>query len=395
MKIFSRFIAVSLAIMIPAIASAQMSLEIESDEDSRGASFADSVRLQRLSHNYFNEALYRHERKLIRQERNSLEVNAALQGSMTQLSDSWVETSGGDNTVTLLSSVNIRHIFKKNDFTLTSFFAAKFGYYHVVLEEKLSNGDVVDDPVWFKNQDEFQFSITPSLKLSDNWSYGATVKFRSQFAKGYVSSNSQKDFHLKSDFMSPGYLDVSGGLIYKSPNEKYPFTVSLSPVALSAVYVKSKEVRENAQYKYKDHESNKPTYVEPYGVAPTSTSKYEGGFSVQVDYDKFFGKNDFLRYTTSLFSFYGWMSQVTGKNIYKNADEYEAALDEWGVDKTGTIPMLSIHPTVRWENKINIRASKFITTTLSYQMYYNRAQNTKIQSQTLLSVGLAYTFRSK
>ncbi len=57
--------------------------------------------------------------------------------------------------------------------------------------------------------------------------------------------------------------------------------------------------------------------------------------------------------------------------------------------------MLAIHPTVRWENTIEIKATRFLSTVLSFQLYYNRAQHLDVQTQTLLSVGLSYTFKNK
>lgn len=50
---------------------------------------------------------------------------------------------------------------------------------------------------------------------------------------------------------------------------------------------------------------------------------------------------------------------------------------------------------MRWENKIDIKATKYLTTNFSFQLYYNRAQNTSVQTETLLSVGLTYTFKNK
>ncbi|MDE7344879.1 MAG: DUF3078 domain-containing protein, partial [Alistipes sp.] len=58
-------------------------------------------------------------------------------------------------------------------------------------------------------------------------------------------------------------------------------------------------------------------------------------------------------------------------------------------------PNLPIHPTVRWTNTIDIKATKYLSTTLSFELYYNRAQNVDVQTKTLLSVGLAYTFKNK
>ncbi len=394
MKTYLRLLVLFIA-LTPLGANAQMDIDNVANRSNRNVSFADSVRLQSLSVDYFSPSRYRYERHLIRQERNTIEITSSLTGSMTNLNDPWIETSGGDNSITLLASLTLKHVFTKDKFSLTTSFSGKFGYYRLVLDNTADDGSVVQTPTWFKNQDEVWLSVTPSLKMSDNWSYGATVKFRTQFADGYVSSSSQEDYNLKSTFLAPGYLDISGGLIYKSPSDKFPFEISLSPVAMSAVYVTSSEVKDNAQYSYGNPESTTSAYVEPYGVSPYQSSVYEGGSSIQIEYDKYFGKSKFLRYTTTLYSFYGWMSQLTSENIYSDTDEYESALSDWNSDQSGIKPSLSISPTVRWENKIEIKATELITTSLNFQLYYNKSQNYKIQTQTLLGVGLAYTFKNK
>ncbi len=390
-KLFALFLA-----LIPLSAQAQMEIDNVANKGNRNVSFADSIRIQNLSSvDYFSRAKYRYERQQIRKERNSLQITSSLTGSMTNLNDPWVETSGGDNSITLLALVTLKHVYTKNLFSLTTSFSGKFGYYRVVLDQTLDDGTVDQVPTWYKNQDEVWLSVTPSLKMSDNWSYGATIKFRTQFADGYLSSGSQNSYNLKSTFLSPGYLDISGGLIYKSPNAKWPFEISLSPLALSAIYVTSEAVRDNAQYSYLNPESNSSSYVEPYGVSPSERSEYEGGSSIQIEYNKTFGKKKFLTYDTTLYSFYGWMSQLTYSNIYGNVDDYEEALDEWNSNADIAKPMLSIRPTVRWENKISIKATNLITTSISCQLYYNKSQNYSIQTQTLLSVGLSYTFKNK
>ena len=107
--------------------------------------------------------------------------------------------------------------------------------------------------------------------------------------------------------------------------------------------------------------------------------RYEGGSSIQIDFDKTFGQKGVFRYRTTLYSFYGWINQVAQQNLsQKNGIQYE-----------------SIVPTVRWENTIDIKASKYISTQLYFQLYYNKAQNLKVQTQTVLGVGLAYTFKNK
>ena len=107
--------------------------------------------------------------------------------------------------------------------------------------------------------------------------------------------------------------------------------------------------------------------------------RYEGGSSIQIDFDKTFGQKGIFRYRTTLYSFYGWINQVSQQNLSKkNGVQYE-----------------SIAPTVRWENTIDIKATKYFSTQFYFQLYYNKAQNAKIQTQTVLGVGLAYTFKNK
>ncbi len=393
-----RHITTTLLVLMPIVTWAQMEIEIEPKSGGGRSpfnSFRDSIRMQSVVHDYFSAARYRHERSLIRKERNPIDVTVALQGSMTNLSESWVETSGGDNTVTLLASVYAKHTFKLNDFSIESALSALFGYYRLVLESTNDDASIERNPVWYKNQDEVQISITPSYKFSENWSYGANVKFRTQFTKGYLSSSSQAEYNLMSAFLSPGYLDISGGLIYYKEKAKNPIKLSLSPIAMSATYVTNETVRENSQYKYLEPTTDNYAYNEPYGVNHNIRSNYEGGSAIQIDYERSFGKKSFLKYTTSLYSFYGWMTQISYKNIYSSISSYDSAIEEWNSTNEGIKPILSLRPTVRWENRVEIKAHRLLSTTVNFQLYYNRAQNYKVQTQTLLSVGLLYNFKTK
>ena len=89
----------------------------------------------------------------------------------------------------------------------------------------------------------------------------------------------------------------------------------------------------------------------------------------------------FLRYRTTLYSFYGWITDIGQKNKISDYSEYRIAYDDW-VEKGSDIktkPRLPIHPIVRWENTIDIKATKYLD----------------VQTRTLLSVGLTYTFKNK
>lgn len=397
------FALVALVAAMPA--RAQFTIDrVEPKKESINFTTADTLKKTTADTEYFSRARYRAERAAIRKERNTLEITSGLQGTLTSYNDPWVDVSGGDNSIAIVASLYLNHKFTKNLFSVETKFEGKFGYNRMKVEMPMfdaATGDAMVDEagnqlmdregIWFKNQDEFSIQISPSWKMSKNWSYGATFKFRSQIAKGYVSRTEQERKDLKSSFMTPGYLDLSVGLKYACPSKKFPIKVDLSPLALSAVYANNSWIRRE-QY---DEDGNRIKKAFNYGIEdPDKSAKYEGGSSIQLDFDRTFGKNEYLRYRTTLFSFWGWITNLGLDNKVKRWDAYKEALEAWD-GNIKTKPRLPIHPTVRWENTIDIKATRFLTTSISFQLYYNRAQNTSIQTKTLLSVGLSYTFKNK
>ena len=346
------------AILLARPAAAQISID-RVEPQSGEVSFADSIRRQQVERDAFSLAKYRAERAAIRKERNYLEISASVQGTLTSFNDPWIEVSGGDNSIAAIGTFFLDHIFTKDKFSIETKASAKFGYNRIKAVPEGEEGEV---GIWYKNQDEFWVQTAPSFNFSKNWSYGAMLKFRTQFANGYKARTQQKEIHRKSTFMSPGYLDLSVGLTYNCPNKSFPVKINMSPVALSAVFVESKQIRENFVYDFSEanKEAGTRKYVEPYGVPSNKTSKYEGG------------------------------------SIAKFSD-YIAAYDKWEADGKDqeTKPTLPIHPTVRWENTLDIKATKYLTTSIYFQLYYNRAQSYAVQTQAILSVGLSYTFQNK
>ena len=390
MKSSHLFLAGILLVISTLRAAAQISID-EVRAEPQDVKFRDELKSTSVDVDYFSLARYKAERAAIRKERNYLEIGSGLQGTLTSYNDPWIAVSGGDNSIALVASFNLRHLFKKNLFSIETKLTAKLGYNRMKVEVTNDNGEKESNGVWFKNQDEFVFWVNPAFKLAKNWSYGSTFQFRSQFVNGYKSRTEQERENLKSTFLAPGYLDISLGLTYKSPESKFPIAVNMSPVAMSAVFVENATIRNNSW------DSNKLGW-ESYGLASeTATSKYEGGSSVEINFDRTFGKTGYLRYRTTIYSFYGWITDIGQENKINDYTEYRHAYEAWeqaGKDPK-TKPRLAIHPTVRWTNTLDIKATKFITTTLSFQLYYNRAQNTEVQTQTLLSVGLSYTFKNR
>ena len=369
-------------------ASAQISID-EVNAEQQSVTFQDKLKSTSVDVDYFNLARYKAERAAIRKERNYLEFGGGLQGALTSYNDPWIATSGGDNSIALVATFNLKHIFTKDLFTIETKFNAKLGYNRmkVTVDDK-------EEGIWFKNQDEFEISTAPSFKMTKNWPYGVIAKFRSQFVNGYKSRTEQEEADLKSKFMTPAYLDISLGITYKSPEKKFPITVNMSPLAMNATFAENDWIRKRQVDK--DGNEIKPAY--PYGIEdPDRTSKYEGGSSVQIDFDRTFGKTGYLRYRTMLYGFYGWITDIGQRNKISDYSKYLEAFEKWnaGDKNIKDKPRLPIHPIVRWTNTIDIKATKFLSTTLSFELYYNRAQNVDVQTKTLLSVGLTYTFKNK
>ena len=341
------FTLLALAMIVPATnLFAQVSVD-NVDTASEAVVFDNSMKQGDVSVNIDSEAKRRAERLMIRQERNTVDFTANLHGSLTAFSKSW--QAAGDNTITVLANLNFLHTYKQGRFTLTNTAAAKFGYNNTKID---LNGE--QRGVWFKNVDEIALSTSPQWALVKNWSYGANVKFRTQFAPGYEArGDKQLGNQRVSNFMTPGYLDASLGFTYILPSEKFPLKVNLAPIAMSATY-------------RIDQGTSKD-----YGVAAPLRQKYEGGLSVQLDFDKTWGKNGWLRYRTTAYSFYGWITGLSSKTIS------------------------DIAPTLRWENTFDIKATKYISTQIYVQLSSTKAEYQKLQLQSMLSVGLTYTFKNK
>jgi hypothetical protein len=322
--------------------------------ESNMKEFENDLKYQAVDAAYFSDAVYRAERRALRKERNTIDFTANLHGSQTAFSDTW--QAAGDNTITILASANFLHTYKRERFSLSSTASAKFGYNRMLMEldGKQSN-------IWFKNVDEIALSTAPQWVMAEHWTYGATIKFRTQFAPGYAArGDKERENPRISNFMTPGYLDASVGFTYIVPSKSFPLKVNLAPVAMSATYRHDTETQKL--------DGGNPVDMN-YGVANGKRAKYEGGLSAQLDFDRTWGKSGWLRYRTTAYSFYGWVTSL------------------YSGDK--------IAPTLRWENTFDIKANKYFSTQIYFQLYYNKAEVDKLQFSSMLSVGLTYSFKNK
>lgn len=316
-------VLVALALLSCVPARAQFTIKKHDDNIQQLGLFNNDLS-QSVKSDYFDQAQWRDTRRKQRKERNTLEFNAKLESSLQQF-ENW--TAGGNNTFSALSTIYFRHQYKRNKFNTDAIVNARYGL------------NVIDDKP-FKNVDEFKISYQVAWSINQNWSYSTTANIRSQFAIGYKSRTDQTKL---SAFMAPGYLDLSIGVTFS--NKKSPFKITLSPISGNMVAVLDPEVSQLGKY----------------GVAAGEKVLNQLGPSVNIFFDKSFGKQKKVRYRTTLYTFSN----------------------------------LEVAPTVRWTNNIDISVSKYLSIAANGILYYFKPASTAIQYQYSFTVGLAYSFKNK
>ncbi|MCD7963799.1 MAG: DUF3078 domain-containing protein [Rikenellaceae bacterium] len=215
---------------------------------------------------YLTESMWAAERKRQRKDRNSFELNAAVQATQIYFSN-WA--AGGDNTFNGLSTLNMIYKYTKEKLSVTTRFDTRFGV------------SIIDTTV-FKNEDKFELSSLIAWSINDNWSYSGRFNMRSQYMKGYKSRTNET---LVSDFMSPGTIELGLGFTY-NPKDS-PWKIVISPLTGTLLFVLNDELSENGAH----------------GIDPGKHVKPMGGPSVNINYRKKFAK-DMLTFDSKFYSFY-------------------------------------------------------------------------------------------
>lgn len=365
-KFYSIFVFTLLAMATPAVAQVSIEAAAPAKTAEEGITFEDKVKQNDVQNEFSNEAKRRAERAAIRKERNAIEFNASLNGSLSNFNSKWQQVNGNANAITGVANLLFTHSFTKGKFTISNKVTAKLGY-------------TSKESEWTKSQDEWFISTAPAYKISKEWNFGAIASFRSQFANGFDKNNKRT-----SSAVSPAYLNLSLGFTYVCAEKKFPIKINLSPISMSATYVTNQKVRDvfyNTKFGTKALADLTPAELNtPYCYGLTldnGTSRYEGGSSIQVNFDRTFGKKGIFRYRTVLYSFYGWINEIT-QQTSQNRELFE-----------------HLAPTVRWEHTVDIKATKYFSTQFYFQMFYNKAQIRSVQTQILLGVGLSYNFKNK
>ncbi len=176
---------------------------------------------------------------------------------------------------------------------------------------------------FLKNDDYFNFNSTYGKKFSKNWSYA-----------GYFSIESQ----FESYFMTPGYIKLGPGLLYK-PNVH--FSMLVSPLMANLTTKLASRL--------------KP--VAAFGVDSGKKVNFGLGAFVQANLNYDLGKN------------------VNYKSVATAYSDY--------LNNPGNV-------ILDWNNLFTLTVSKYIGATISLNARYNDLEIGRLQFQHAIGVGLSY-----
>lgn len=148
----ARTILTLLTLMWAGAAMAQVSIEAAAPKSDQ-IKFVDKIKQNEVKVEFSNEAQERAARAAIRRERNTLEINASLNGSLSNFNSKWQSVNGNTNSITAISGFLLTHTFSKGRFTIDNKVSAKLGATNKESE-------------WTKNQDEWFVSTAPALPRS-------------------------------------------------------------------------------------------------------------------------------------------------------------------------------------------------------------------------------------
>lgn len=276
-------------------------------------------------------------------------------------------TAGGENSIAFTAVGKYFADYTRGNFSINNSINLKYG----VL--KLESDD---NPR--KNEDLIELISQFNQKFSKSWSATGQINFTSQFANGYDYPD---DSTVISKFLSPAYLNVAPGLLYKPVDY---FSILISPATMRGVIVTDQELADVGAYGV-----NPAEYEEQVNNGDTTRVKISDGENFKLKlgaFAEFYFKKDIktdLSLESRLSFFYNYLED---NNIPDD-----------------TLPL-----DMNWQTFINYSINDWLSTNLFVHMAYmpgdvfiDRAvlngeeepvPNDKLQVLQTFGIGLAYNF---
>ncbi|HEY4787872.1 MAG TPA: DUF3078 domain-containing protein [Bacteroidales bacterium] len=238
-------------------------------------------------------------------------------------------SAGGEDALSSTAILNLFANFKKKDVVWDNSLDLGYGLMK-------SNGYGVR-----KNEDKIEFNSKFGYKAFKSVYYSVLLNYRTQFAKGF---NYPNDSVVVSRFNAPGYLTLGIGLDFKPTDY---LSVSLSPATGRLTIVADKTLSDAGAYGVDKGKRVRPAF----------------GANLNAKFQKDVVKNVNVVSKLTLFNDYTDKDKANRKNI-----------------------------DVNWEVMVNIKAGKYLTTTILTNLIYDQNVIAKTQFKEVLGVGLSYKF---
>ncbi len=251
----------------------------------------------------------------------------------------WV--AGGENALSGTGILSLTAKYKKDKVAWDNSLDLGFGI--------LKNGS----QKIHKNDDRIELNSKLGYKAFDSVFYTVLFNYRTQFANGYKYPN---DSVIVSRFNAPGYVSLSLGLDYKPSSF---FSVYISPIGGRLTIVADQALADSGAYGVDPAQKNASGTIIKHG----KRSRMEFGATLNAIFQKDVIKN--VNVLTKLTLFNDYMDKHADNR--KNID-------------------------VNWDVMINIKAGKFLTTSLITNLIYDQNIIAKTQFREGLGIGISYKF---
>jgi hypothetical protein len=193
-----------------------------------------------------------------------------------------------------------------------------------------------------KTDDVLDLQSRYSRKINNNFSVSGLIHLWSQFDRGYrferVPQTDQEARIFISEIFAPGFLQALIGYTY----QRSAFSLTLSPLTGKTTFVLN------------DSLSN----LGAFGVQPGEKVRFEGGASFIGQLRKQITENISIQSNLNLFANYGFKDPID----------------------------------VNWETLIRMKVHKYINTTISTHLIFDKDINPEVQFKHVLNVGFEYKF---
>lgn len=332
---FKTLLIFVLSLLVAHSSFAQFNIKNDIEDKSIKNASIDTIERKDIAIMTVNEAYLKKQKQNLRDSRNTFTATNGLTFSQYGYTN-WA--SGGENSLNGRIYANLKHIYKLDDFDVTTSLDAAYAM-------------ATNDSMLYKTEDYWKIVTNVNYSFTDHLYYNLNVEVNSQFADGYTSLSDEK---ASSGFLSPGYVVLGLGFNYKLDNNRY---ITFSPITGNVLVVQNEYL----------------SSLGSYGVTPGKKAKFSFGASAKIDWKQTIikdskninGGTDLLTYRVSASSFWD----------YKNM------------------------PTLSWQNWLDLNIYKYFNVNFTCTVYFNDKVDTPKgsfwQFSQVLGVGLKYTFASK